>query len=171
MLRCVLALVRLVSCLCLVGACVGVNRAAEFVPAVSARPTPSGSHATVESRTLAKTVTPLPTAVRLLTSNPEDIVLRPGDMANGCRMTAEYSTQHLEMTHYAWVDLDVPRRVGGPVGHHVALVRANAFAAESPISIETTVLRYETAESAAIAFSNMTKAAPPQVQSSSRSTE
>jgi len=83
------------------------------------------------------TAAPLPTAVRIPTTSPTDVVLRPGDLPPGFRLSAEYLTHGIEVGRPRG-DTDSSRPSGGRViGHHAVLVRVGGPDLDGVISLGT----------------------------------
>jgi hypothetical protein len=144
-------------------ACVALGCAApDGTPATPPRPTPGlrapAGDPTVMSSPLA--VSALPTAVRLVHTRPEELVLRSADLPPGFAQTTEYPTFRLELTHPSWQPVEFGGGRGGPIGYYVVLVRAEAPEPDAVVSVASSVLRYETSGAAITASRTYLAAAP-----------
>jgi hypothetical protein len=150
----------LVVAICALG---GAQAACSQGQSAESQPTPGARGRTSApvpaTPTSGATAAPLPTAVRMLTTNPTDVVLRPGDPPSGFHLSAEYPTQGIEMGRLRG-DTDSLRPTGGRViGHHAVLVRVGGPDLDGVVSVATTALRYETTTEAAAVFNRDVAAA------------
>jgi hypothetical protein len=119
----------------------------------------------------ATTHLPLPTAVRVLSNDPRDVVLRDMDLPQGFHLSAEYPTQAVELwpTRAAVVE-SRPLIVGPPswkdtgTGHYAVLAHSDGADGEGLVSIATTAVRYERTAGAAQAFALAVASAPPALE-------
>jgi hypothetical protein len=136
-------------------ACNGTEQTAEWphtpLVVVQRKPSPTAPAATPAA---------LPTAIRLLSVAPEDVVVKPGDLPPGFRVTAEFPTTSILLTAPAWFRSKRGLPIAGPVGHHVVLVRETHAVADGVVSVATTVVRYETTAGAQSAFARVSAPTP-----------
>jgi hypothetical protein len=136
-------------------ACTGAPDVPSPTPTQRGAPTPRAADAsarTGHTPSGAPTFGPLPTAVRVFSADPDELVLRPHDVPEAFRLSYEYPVVEVEFSRSATPGTQPPLR--GPLGsgRQVVLVSDNARASQGVVSIATTVVRYETTLLAAAAF-------------------
>jgi hypothetical protein len=104
----------------------------------------------------------LPTAVRVFSVDPQEVVLGPSDLPPGFHVAAEYPTRGLEFDYPQPHGLrPPPQSADGGVGQRVVLARGSALDTDGVASIATTAVRYETTVGATAALADAVTAADP----------
>jgi hypothetical protein len=106
----------------------------------------------------------LPTAVRVFSVDPSEIVLRDSDVPPGFRLTTEHPVVAIEFSYTPPLPASSPVRSQPGSGRHAVLVRDDALASDGVISLSTTVVRYETTVSAVAALAQIALPHAVQVQ-------
>jgi hypothetical protein len=107
-----------------------------------------------------RTLTPMPLAVRVLSADPRDIVLRVSDLPPGFHISADYQVSEVELwpARRPVVEprpniVQNPARRSTGTGRHAALTRSDGTVdADGLVSIATTAVRYESTWLAVDAF-------------------
>jgi hypothetical protein len=128
-------------------------------PTLTAR-TPEAAPNLVVSPTLATTGNQrgIPTAVRVLSADPQDIVLRSADLPNGFSVRADHQTVDVNLATSTETDSQAPQSRG--TGHHVALAHDGGPDPDGVLSIASTAVRYETTRDAVAWFAYEVHSAP-----------
>jgi hypothetical protein len=126
------------------------------LPIGRARPANETTSAHEES---TRAPSPLPIAVRVLSDDPRDVVLRAADLPEGFYLSAEYPTDRVELWPVGQQLVDTPLRSVQislrsitAVGAHTVLARSDGADAEGLVSVATSAVRYERTAWAASAF-------------------
>jgi hypothetical protein len=98
----------------------------------------------------AQNQTGIPTAVRVLSTDPRDVVLRPADLPGGFFVTIDDSAADLALP--ASTRTEPPTPPGRGIGHHVVLASAGGRDPDGVLSVASTAIRYETTRDAVAWF-------------------
>ena len=154
--------------LAVVLALAGIVSACEGKSSLDARGTPTvgapagANIATVGSRPTPRHGGALPTAVRVLSTDPRDVALRPADLPQGYYLSTEHAAVDVELWRPSAISAvpdPQPRRPPG-TGRHVVLSRNDGPDPDGATSVSTSAVRYETTNQAAISFAAEVEATP-----------
>jgi hypothetical protein len=121
------------------------------LPAELRTPTPASARTPVNNASATpaarppdrNAVDPAPTAVRLLSVDPKDVVLRPIDLNSGYVMSAESSTTAVQVWHPRSRSAEPNVRSIPGLGYYVLLARPDKRDVDEVISLASTAVRYD----------------------------